>query len=175
MDVKELVSGKTSSPRDVSLRSGDTARVSVKIKEAGKERLQTLQGVVIRLKRGATGSFTIRHVAYGVGVEHTFPFESPMLDKVEVLSHGKVRRAKLYYLRELSTKRSRIKERRTAVSPAEAEEAAATRPGEQGGDAATAEKQETLASPAQKQQTTVSTAQKPETTTPPPGQTSPGS
>lgn len=95
------------------LSPGDTVRVTFKVKEASRERLQTLPGLVIKVKRGSGGgSFTIRRVTSGVGVEHTFPFASPLLDKVEVVRHGRVRRAKLYYMRRLSAKEARLKERR---------------------------------------------------------------
>ncbi len=91
---------------------GDTVRVSIKIKEGEQQRSQVFQGVVIRIRKGGAGaSFTVRRVTYGIGVERTFLFCSPLLDKVEVVRHGKVRRAKLYYLRGLSGKASRIKER----------------------------------------------------------------
>jgi large subunit ribosomal protein L19 len=81
--------------------------------EGEKERIQVFQGVVIRVRRGGSGaSFTVRRVAYGIGVERTFPFQSPLVEKVEVVRQGKVRRAKLYYLRGLSAKASRIKEKR---------------------------------------------------------------
>ena len=92
---------------------GDTVRVSYKVVEGGKERIQPFQGVVIRVKRGGAGAnFTVRRVAYGVGVEKTFPFHSPRLEKVEVLRRGRVRRARLYYLRGLTGKAARIKEKR---------------------------------------------------------------
>ncbi|MFH1087935.1 MAG: 50S ribosomal protein L19 [Chloroflexota bacterium] len=123
MDIKALAATGATLPRAASLNPGDTARVTFKIKDAGKERQQTFQGVVIKLKHGTTGSFTIRHVAHGVGVEHTFAFGSPLLQSVEVLAHGRVRRARLYYLRGLSAKRSRIKERRVPISGTETEEA----------------------------------------------------
>ena len=91
---------------------GDTVKVSFRVKEIGRERSQTLPGVVIRVRRGENGgSFTIRRVIQGIGVEHTFPFATPMLSKVEVLRHGKVRRAKLYYMRRFSVKEARLKER----------------------------------------------------------------
>ncbi len=78
-----------------------------------RERTQIFQGVVIKVRGGgASASFTVRRVAYGVGVERTFPLYAPMVEKVEVMRHGKVRRAKLYYLRGLSAKASRIKEKR---------------------------------------------------------------
>jgi len=96
---------------------GDTVKVSFKVKEANRERLQTLLGLVVRVRKGTGGgNFTIRRVAYGIGVEHTFPFVSPLLEKVEVVRHGKVRRAKLYYIRRLSAKEARLKERRERVA-----------------------------------------------------------
>ena len=92
---------------------GDTVKVSVKIVEGEKARTQLFQGVVIKVRRGGAGSsFTVRRVAHSVGVERTFPLYSPLVEKVEVVRHGKVRRAKLYYLRGLSAKASRLKERR---------------------------------------------------------------
>ena len=94
------------------INPGDTVRVTFKVKEAARERLQTFPGLVIKVKHGNAGSFTVRRVTSGVGVEHTFPFASPLLDKVEVVRHGKVRRAKLYYIRRLSAKEARLKERR---------------------------------------------------------------
>ncbi len=95
------------------IRPGDMVKVSYRIKEANKERIQNLSGLVIKMRRGnGGGNFTIRRVASGVGVEHTFPFASPLLEKVEVTRHGKVRRAKLYYIRRLSAKEARLKERR---------------------------------------------------------------
>ncbi len=92
---------------------GDRVRVSAKVVEGDRERLQAFEGVVIRVRRGNSPSFTVRRVTYGIGVERTFPFHSPLVEKVEVLRHGKVRRAKLYYLRGLSSKASRLKERRS--------------------------------------------------------------
>jgi len=102
-------------PNIPTLSPGDTIKVSTKIVEGEKERIQVFQGVVIKVRRGADGgNFTVRRVAYGVGVERTFPFLSPRLAKVEVIRHGKVRRARLYYLRGLSGKAARIKEKRVA-------------------------------------------------------------
>lgn len=112
MKITELtgVKANTNVP---ALTPGDTVKVGIKIKEGDKERVQPFQGVVIRIRNGdAGGSFTVRRVAYGVGIERTFPFASPLLDKVQVIRHGKVRRAKLYYLRGLSAKKARIKEKR---------------------------------------------------------------
>jgi large subunit ribosomal protein L19 len=87
--------------------------VHVKIKEGEKERIQVFQGVVISKRKGTTNAtFTVRKVSYGVGVERVFPTHSPIIDKVEVVSRGRVRRAKIYYLRKLRGKAARIKERR---------------------------------------------------------------
>lgn len=94
-------------------RPGDTVRVHVKVVEAGRERIQAYEGVVIDRKHGgARETFTVRRVSYGVGVERTFPLHSPRLEKIEVVRRGQVRRAKLYYLRELTGKAARIKEKR---------------------------------------------------------------
>ena len=93
-------------------RSGDTVRVHVKIKEGEKERIQVFEGVVIRKRKGGIGaSFTARKVSYGIGVERIFPFHSPIIDKVEVVQRGRVRRSRLYYLRNLRGKAARIRER----------------------------------------------------------------
>lgn len=112
MNIAELVEIKPN-PNIPALAPGDTVKVSSKIVEGDRERIQAFQGVVIKLRRGGAGaSFTVRRVAYGIGVERTFPLYSPLVEKVEVVRHGKVRRAKLYYLRGLSAKASRIKEKR---------------------------------------------------------------
>lgn len=92
---------------------GDTVRVQVKVKEGNRERLQAFEGVVIARKGGGPSeTFTVRRVSYGVGVERTFPVHSPKLDTIEVLRRGRVRRAKLYYLRNVTGKAARIKEKR---------------------------------------------------------------
>ena len=92
---------------------GDNVKVHVKIKEGEKERIQVFQGVVISKRKGNTNAtFTVRKVSYGVGVERIFPLHSPALDKIEVVTRGRVRRAKIYYLRKLRGKAARIKERR---------------------------------------------------------------
>ncbi|MGD8959812.1 MAG: 50S ribosomal protein L19 [Desulfobacteraceae bacterium] len=92
---------------------GDTVKVHVKIKEGEKERIQVFQGVVIsKRKGGINASFTVRKVSYGIGVERVFPLHSPIIDKVEVVTLGRVRRAKIYYLRNLRGKAARIRERR---------------------------------------------------------------
>jgi len=94
-------------------RPGDTVRVHVKIREGDKERLQMFEGIVLRRRKGGLRStFTVRKVTYGVGVERTFPLHSPLLEKIEVIRQGHVRRAKLYYLRELKGKAARIRERK---------------------------------------------------------------
>ena len=112
MNVTSLIEVKPN-PSIPAFAPGDTIKVSAKIVEGEKERTQVFQGVVIRVRRGGPGaSFTVRRVAYGIGVERTFPFQSPLVEKVEVVRQGKVRRAKLYYLRGLSAKASRIKEKR---------------------------------------------------------------
>jgi large subunit ribosomal protein L19 len=118
MDTTSLIEVKPN-PNIPDLFPGDTIKVSNKIVEGEKERIQVFQGVVIRIRRAADGgNFTVRRVAYGVGVERTFPFLSPLVARVEVVRRGKVRRAKLYYLRNLSGKAARIKEKRTpAASP----------------------------------------------------------
>ncbi|MDM7461769.1 MAG: 50S ribosomal protein L19 [bacterium] len=92
-------------------RPGDNVRVHVRVVEGGKERIQVFEGVVIaRKNRGIADTITVRKVSYGVGVERTFPVHSPMIAKIEVTRRGKVRRAKLYYLRNLSGKAARLKE-----------------------------------------------------------------
>ena len=94
-------------------RPGDTVKVHVKIKEGEKERIQMFQGVVIRKRKGNTGAtFTVRKVSYGIGVERIFPLHSPIIDKIEIITRGRVRRARLYYLRNLRGKAARIKEKR---------------------------------------------------------------
>jgi large subunit ribosomal protein L19 len=92
------------------LRPGDNVRVQVKIKEGDKERLQAFEGTVIAINNGPHGSFTVRKVSFGHGVERIFPRNSKVLDKVEVLRSGKVRRAKLFYLRDLKGKAARLRE-----------------------------------------------------------------
>jgi large subunit ribosomal protein L19 len=100
-------------------RAGDTVRVHVRVIEAGRERIQVFQGVVIsRRGGGLRESFTARKVSFGVGVERTFPLHSPTIARIEVLSRGDVRRAKLYYLRQRRGKRARIRELRTPVQAA---------------------------------------------------------
>jgi large subunit ribosomal protein L19 len=107
-------------------RPGDTVKVLVRVVEAGRERVQAFQGVVLRRKGGGLReTFTVRKVSFGVGVERTFPVHSPSISKIEIVSRGDVRRAKLYYLRERRGKRARIRELRgVAADSLAAEEAA---------------------------------------------------
>jgi large subunit ribosomal protein L19 len=120
MDVREFVRPNMN-PNIPQISPGDTIRLSLKTVEGDKERLQHFQGVVIGMKKGVDGgSFTVRRVSYGIGVERTFPFQSPSVQSVEVLRHGQVRRAKLYYMRRLSAKQARLKERREKAAEATA-------------------------------------------------------
>ena len=115
MDVKSVVKPSVNS-NIPQLSPGDTVKVRLKVMDVGKERVQQFQGVVIKLRRGVDGgSFTVRRVSYGVGVECTFPLQSPLIQHVEVLKHGKVRRAKLYYIRKLSAKQARLAERQEKI------------------------------------------------------------
>jgi large subunit ribosomal protein L19 len=97
-----------------SFKAGDTIKVHARIREGEKERIQVFQGFVLRKRKGNTGAtFTVRKVSYGIGVERIFPMHSPSIDKIEVISRGKVRRGRLYYMRKLRGKAARIKEKRT--------------------------------------------------------------
>ncbi|HEX6031426.1 MAG TPA: 50S ribosomal protein L19 [Tepidiformaceae bacterium] len=110
LDTLTLTEAKTNVPE---FGSGDTVRVHAKVVEGDKERIQVFEGVVIRRRnKGLSSNFTVRKIASGVGVERTFPINSPRVDKIEVIRHGKVRRKNLYYLRGLTGKAARIKERR---------------------------------------------------------------
>ena len=111
-------------------RPGDTVKVHVRVVEAGRERVQVFQGVVIRRQGGGLQeTFTVRKISFGVGVERTFPVHSPSISRLEIVSRGHVRRAKLYYLRELRGKKARIKERRTPGEDLAAVNAAAVAAG----------------------------------------------
>ncbi|MGQ9495896.1 MAG: 50S ribosomal protein L19 [Thermoanaerobaculaceae bacterium] len=110
MDFRKIEEGmlRTDLPK---FGPGDTVRVHVKVKEGDKERIQIFQGVVLGRKGGGIReTFTVRKVSYGIGVERIFPVHSPHLDKIEVVRHAKVRRAKLYYLRNLKGKAARLTE-----------------------------------------------------------------
>lgn len=114
MNVLEAIEKEQMRVDVPDFRPGDTVNVHARVKEGEKERIQVFQGVVIRKRSGGTGAtFTVRKVSYGVGVERIFPVHSPFIEKIEVLTRGKVRRARLYYLRKLRGKAARIKEKRT--------------------------------------------------------------
>ncbi len=109
MDISSIVETKVSEDTP-TFGPGDTLNVKLKIIEGDRERVQTFEGVVIRVRRGGAGAnFTLRKVFQSVGVERTFPLYSPRLEKIEVVRRGRVRRAKLYYLRNLSSKMARAK------------------------------------------------------------------
>jgi large subunit ribosomal protein L19 len=111
MNVLEIIEKEQMRGDIPSFKSGDTIKVYVRIIEGQKQRIQAFEGVVIRRRRGdSRSSFTVRKVSYGVGVERTFPLHSPVIDRIEVVSRGKVRRSRLYYLRSLRGKKARIKE-----------------------------------------------------------------
>ena len=113
MDVIEAIEREQMRLDIPDFRSGDTVKVHAKIKEGDKERIQVFQGVVIRKRKGKMGAtFTVRKVSYGIGVERIFPLHSPIIDRVEIISRGKVRRGRLYYMRKLKGKAARIKEKR---------------------------------------------------------------
>ena len=113
INVNEIL-GVQRNPNIPDFGPGDTVKVGVKVVEGGRERLQNFEGVVIRQNKPAQpdGTFTVRRVTHGVSVERTFAYTSPRVDKVEVVRRGKVRRARLYYLRALVGKAARIKEKR---------------------------------------------------------------
>jgi large subunit ribosomal protein L19 len=113
MNLLEVIDKEQMKDDIPEFRPGDTVRVHAKVRERGKERIQVFEGVVIRQKRGAKrATFTVRKISFGVGVERIFPLHSPNIAKIEVIRFGKVRRAKLYYLRHKRGKAARIKERR---------------------------------------------------------------
>jgi large subunit ribosomal protein L19 len=110
LDALDSVSLRDDIP---DFRPGDTVKVHVRVIEGNRSRVQVFQGVVIRRQGGGVReTFTVRKVSFGVGVERTFPVHTPVVEKIEVLTHGDVRRAKLYYLRELRGKAAKIKEKR---------------------------------------------------------------
>ena len=112
MNALEIVEKKYHKDNVPEFRSGDTVRVHIKVVEGDKERTQIFEGLCICRKHGGNReTFTVRKISYGIGVERVFPMHTPAVEKIEVVSHGKVRRAKLYYLRDLSGKAARIKDR----------------------------------------------------------------
>jgi len=109
MNLISQLEAQQSKPEVPALRPGETVRVHVKVVEGEKERTQVFEGTIIGMSgTGSRANFTVRKISYGVGVERIFPIHSPRIEKVEVMSQGKVRRAKLYYLRELSGKAARL-------------------------------------------------------------------
>ena len=117
MNLIDLIEKENLKPELPEFAVGDTVKVFIKIVEGGKERIQAFEGVVIAKKHSSVReTFTVRRVSFGVGVEKTFPLHSPRIDHIEVLKKGKVRRAKLYYLRDLSGKAAKIKETQTTKS-----------------------------------------------------------
>ena len=113
MNIVEVLEKEQMRTDIPDFKTGDTVKVHARIKEGEKERIQVFQGVVIRKRKGTTGaSFTVRKVSYGIGVERIFPLHSPFIDKIEIVSRGKVRRSRLYYLRKLKGKAARVKEKR---------------------------------------------------------------
>src|ERR1700691_2594227 len=108
--IIERVLAKTQRTDIPEFKSGDTVRVQVKIKEGDKERLQAFEGVVIKRDNGPQGSFTVRKISFGQGVERIFPVHSKVIDKIDVLRSSRVRRAKLYYLRGLKGKAARLRD-----------------------------------------------------------------
>ena len=116
MNIIELMEKEQMRGDIPDFKTGDTVKVFVRIVEGQKQRIQAYEGIVIRKRRGdCRSSFTVRKISYGVGVERTFPLHSPIIDKIEVMSRGKVRRSRLYYLRSLRGKKARIKELRKPV------------------------------------------------------------
>jgi len=112
MDLISTVEGKYIKKKVPDFRPGDTVRVHVKIKEGDKERIQIFEGAVIQKRgKGASQTFTVRKVSGGVAVERIFPLHSPFVSNIEILKHGKVKRAKLFYLRKMEGKAAKIKER----------------------------------------------------------------
>jgi large subunit ribosomal protein L19 len=117
MNTLDALDAKSLRPDIPNFRPGDTLRVHVRVIEGSRERVQVFTGVVIRRQGGGVReTFTVRKVSFGVGVERTFPVHSPNIARLEVERRGDVRRAKLYYLRELRGKKARIKEKRFATS-----------------------------------------------------------
>lgn len=111
MDALKLISNSSLKAEVPELNIGDTVKVHVKIKEGDKSRIQIFEGTIIAKKHGGISeTFTVRRVAHGCGIERVFPVHSPAVDKVEVVRHGKVRRAKLYYLRDRVGKAAKVKE-----------------------------------------------------------------
>jgi large subunit ribosomal protein L19 len=139
--IRKVTVARSKAPSFPKFRAGDTVGVYVKVREGEKERVQLYKGVVIKLQgAGQSRSFTVRKVSSGVGVERTFPFYSPAIDRVEIITYGQVRRGKLLYLRQLAGKAAAIESNLTAQNEMAAEEAAARVAATQAGQAQAAEK-----------------------------------
>ncbi|MBQ6860473.1 MAG: 50S ribosomal protein L19 [Clostridia bacterium] len=124
MDKIKAIENEQLRENELTLNIGDTVKVHVKIKEGNKERIQVFEGTIIKRQRGGSNeTFTVRKVAYGVGVERTFLVNSPKVEKVEVVRPGKIRRAKLYYLRDRVGKATRVKAKITSKEEATTESA----------------------------------------------------
>jgi len=116
--IQQLESEGMANARVPKFRAGETVRVRVRIKEGAKERIQVFEGVIISWKNaGLSSTMTVRKVSYGVGVERIFPIYSPVIERIEWVRRGQVRRAKLYYLRDLRGKKARLTEDHRAVAP----------------------------------------------------------
>ena len=123
--LQEIEQEQINSEIKSDFRPGDTVKVHVRITEGDKQRIQIFQGVVIRRsKSGSRETFTVRKMSFGTGVERVFPLHSPNVEKIEVIHSGKVRRAKLYYLRDLTGKKARLKDRDVGRKPASKKKAA---------------------------------------------------
>jgi large subunit ribosomal protein L19 len=121
-DLMNIINNSQINPNIPTFRTGDTVKVHAKIVEGNKERIQIFEGIVLKRHRrnSPTATFTVRKVSYGIGVERTFPLHSPRVAKIEIVTKGKVRRARLFYLRPLRGKASKVKERYTAGGEIEA-------------------------------------------------------
>ena len=117
MNTLDMLDGESLRADVPDFRPGDTLKVHVRVIEGSRSRVQVFQGVVIRRQGGGVReTFTVRKVSFGVGVERTFPVHTPVIDKIEVITRGDVRRAKLYYLRDLRGKKAKIKEKRDRIA-----------------------------------------------------------
>ena len=124
MDKIKAIENEQLRANKLELNVGDTVKVHVKIKEGNRERIQVFEGTIIKRQRGGPNeTFTVRRIAYGTGVERTFPVNSPKIEKVEIVRKGKVRRAKLYYLRDRVGKATKVKEDIVAKNAATAKDA----------------------------------------------------
>lgn len=113
MDIIKMIEQEQIKPNIVEFNVGDTVQVHYRVKEGKRERVQVFEGTVIKRKGGSSReTFTVRKISYGVGVERTFPLHTPKIEKIVVTRRGKVRRAKLYYLRQRTGKKARVKEKR---------------------------------------------------------------